>query len=58
MKDKRGRRLTRRQKIIISKVDKRINPDNWLCTEDNQDFFIIRDKAGNKYRKYTYDKAR
>ena len=42
LKDKRGRRLTARQKKAVAVADCRINPALWLCVESNTSYFVIR----------------
>ena len=48
MKDKRGRKLTRRQKKILSGQPRKLNIDNWLCISDNGRELEIRHRTSGR----------
>jgi len=59
MKDKRGRKLNRRQKILLAGAAQNLNADNWLCIEDTTDspneaekYIVIKNKSTGTVRKY------
>lgn len=48
MKDKRGRRLTRRQKETLERQPRQLNTENWLCISDDGIGFEIRHKVSGR----------
>lgn len=54
LKDKRGRRLTARQKKAVAVADCRINPALWLCVESNTSYFVIRHRDTGRIRTIAY----
>lgn len=49
MKHGNLKKLTREQKIILSKYDGRYNPSNWLCKSDTPDMLILKKRTADKY---------
>ena len=54
MNDERGRRLTRKQKIIISSQPRKLNADNWLCLADDGKKLTIRHKISGRIAYINY----
>lgn len=54
MKDKRGRRLTAKQKKALSRAAARLKPDNWLCIESDNMTFTIKNKNSGKVKVIPY----
>ena len=61
MRDKRGKKLTRKQKILLAEVAPKLLPCNWLCVEDTSDdpnnaepHIVIKNKSTGTVRKYFY----
>jgi hypothetical protein len=54
MKHKRARKLTRKQKIIISEAAQRLNVDNWQCIDDDGTRFVIQHKTTKSVKSFTY----
>lgn len=48
MKDERGRRLTRKQKILLAKQPRKLNPANWLCVSDDGHLLEIRHRTSGR----------
>lgn len=44
MKDNRGRKLTRMQKVLLGEKHPRMKAECWLCVLDNGDAFTLRNK--------------
>lgn len=43
----RGKRLTRRQKVLLSQCNKRLNINNWLCAAEDADTITLIHKKLN-----------
>lgn len=56
LKDKRGRKLTARQKKSLAAKDSRVNPALWLCVESNDSYFIVKHRSTGKVRAIAYVK--
>ncbi|MGN0163414.1 MAG: DUF6906 family protein [Candidatus Ornithomonoglobus sp.] len=57
MKDARGRKLTRKQKIIMSEKVPNLRADNWLCIEDNHLFFKIQHRLTKSVKTIGYPRG-
>lgn len=58
LKDKRGRKLTARQKKSLAAKDSRVNPALWLCVESNDSYFIVKHRSTGKVRAIAYVKEK
>lgn len=49
MKHRNLKKLTREQKIILSKHDGRYKSSKWLCKSDTPDVLILKKRTANEY---------
>lgn len=49
MKHGNLKKLTREQKIILSKYDGRYKPSKWLCKSDTPDVLILKKRTSDEY---------
>ena len=54
MKDDRGRKLTRRQKIILSSQVRKLNPQNWVCVSDDGKVLEVRHRISGRIASIRY----
>ena len=48
MRDERGRRLTRKQKILLANQPRQLNIKNWLCVSDDGKTLVILHKVSGR----------
>ncbi len=54
MKDNRGRRLTRKQKVSMEASSQKLNIKNWVCIADDAEAFTIRHIVSGNVRQIKY----